>query len=309
MHLRKKLFTHLLTTIGYLEPNLDLLAKAVITKSLTASQIGSVSDYLDSLIELTNFFPQIWDQVKGKKTNKTMALLGQFISQGPPQGAEPDFWTKMSRLFDLLPEEVIPQNRQSVEDFLDAYIHGINGSTVQRSHAVLSWTSYFSVCRSLLSLRALLVETKQMIIQSHIVPIYEEYLLQKRKFKFAVQGTDATIICVHGLLKLSPEKNVLLSESTNKGISESDMNVIFSSLWDRLEGVVFSRVKAEEDSSKISSELLQVGMRWIDLISELHKLSLDDGETSMKLAESNRKLIRVCLDILERHTGQSNTGM
>ena len=286
----------------FLEPNLDLIAKSVITKSIPIPQAGSISSYLDTLIQLTEVYPDIWLLVKGKKSNRAIPLLSQLISQGP-QGAQPDCWTRVNRLFDLLPEAVIPADRQGIEDFLDAYIHGISGPTVSRTHALLSWTSYSGVVSRILLLEGLSTDLKQLILDSRIVPIYEEYLLEGGKFKFRVTGALATAICVNGLLKLSPEKNIALSDSTGPSLKVDKMNVIFMRLWGNLDEIVFSRVKGVENFSEIPPEVFSVGVRWLELLVEFSKLIPDDSSGAELLAESYRKVIRACLENLEKHKG------
>lgn len=287
----------LITHQAFLEPNLDLIVKSVITKSMPVPQTGSVSDYLDTLIQLTEVYPAIWLLVKGKKSNRAIQLLGQLISQGP-QGAQPDFWTRLNRLFYLLPEAVIPADRQGIEDFLDAYIHGINGPTVSRTHALLSWTSYFGAVCKILSLKGLSADLKQLILDSRIVPIYEEYLLEGGKFKFRITGAIATAICVNGLLKLSPEKNIALSDSSLKA---DGLDVIFMTQWSNLEKIVFSRVKGVKNSSEITPEVFSVGVRWLQLLAEFSKLIPEVSSDAKLLSKSYRKVIRVCLENLEEH--------
>jgi len=265
-------------------------------------QPGSVSDYLDTLIQLTEVYPDIWLLVKGKKSNRAIPLLGQLVSQGP-QGAQPDFWAKVNRFFDLLPEVVIPADRQGIEDFLDAYVHGINGPTVSRTHALLSWTSYSGVVCRILSLKGPSADLKQLIVHSRIIPIYEEYLLEGGKSKFRVTGALATTICANGLLKLSPEKNIALLDSTDPSLKVDGLNVIFMTLWDNLEEIVFSRVKYVENSSEIPPEVFSVGARWLELLAEFNKLIPDDSSDAKILAESYRKVIKVCLENLEKHKG------
>jgi len=292
----------MLTIVAFLEPNLDLIVKSVITKSMPIPQTGSVSDYLDTLIQLTEVYPDIWLLVKGKKSNRAIPLLGQLISQGP-QGAQPDFWTRVYRLFYLLPETVIPADRQGIEDFLDAYVHGINGPAVPRTHALLSWTSYSEVICRILSLKEPSADLKQLIVDSRIIPIYEEYLLEGGKSKFRVTGALATAICVNGLLKLSPEKNIALSDPTDPSSKADGLDVIFMTLWHNLEEIVFSRVKGVENSSEIPLEVFSTGARWLELLAEFHKLIPEDSSDAELLAKSYRKVIRVCLENLEKHKG------
>lgn len=294
----------LLTLLGYLEENLSLISKNVLSKSIDVSQIGSVSEYLETLIQLTGVYPDIWSQLKGKKGNKTLTLLSQFISKGP-QGAQPDFWVKFNQLFDLIPEEVIPQDRQSIEDLLDAFVHGINGLTVSKTHAVLSWTSYFGVCCKFLSLKGLPEDIKQMIVDSRVIPIYEDYLLDKDSPTFRVTGPLAITACVNGLLKLSPEKNIAITDRTNPTSHADELEESFKSVWDKLEAIVFSKVKIVETPSDLSPETFPVGSRWLELLSEFNKLLPEDSINARKLSQSNRTLVRVCLENLERYKGES----
>lgn len=271
-------------------------------KSIAVSQVGSGTLYLETLVHLTKVYPSTWEQVKGKKGNRTISLLGQFISQGP-QGALPDFWTKFNQLVDLIPEELIPHDEQSIQNFLDAYVNGINHPTVSKTHSVLSWTSYFGACCRLLSLRGLPQEIKKMIVNSRVIPLYEEYVLQGEKSKFLVQGPLETTACVNGLIKLSPEKNIALTDSYDPSKQAIGLDSVFITLWDTLEGLVFSRVKVVNDPSEIPVDFLPVGIRWIDMLSEFHKLVVEGGLNSMKLACSYKKVIKVCLTNMETHKG------
>ncbi|KAF8475940.1 hypothetical protein BDZ91DRAFT_649678 [Kalaharituber pfeilii] len=291
---------------GYIEPNRDIIAQSVIFKALAISQLGSAAEYLEALIALTEAYPQTWQKVKGKKKNKSLSLIARFISQGP-QGAQLDFWTHMNRLVDLVPEDVIPKERQSIEDFLDSYVHGINGPTVPKTHAVLSWSSYFGVCHRLLSLQDISDDTKQMILKSRIISVYEEHLLQEAKSKFRVQGALATAACVNGLLKLSPEKNVALVDRANNHQNYNQFKAIFLTTWGDLENIVSSRLRVTESEPEAKLELVSLGTRWLELISELYKLLPDDGITCEKLRQSNRKLIQACLMDLESHKSPSMT--
>lgn len=271
-------------------------------KSITVPQVGSGTQYLETLVHLTKVYPSIWEQVKGKKGNRAIALLGQFISQGP-QGALPDFWTKFNQLVDLIPEDLIPHDEQSIQNFFDSYVNGINHPTVSKTHAVLSWTSYFGACCRLLSLGSLPQDIKKIIIDSRVIPVYEEYVLQGGKSKFLVQGPLETTACVNGLIKLSPEKNVALSDSFDPSKQAIGLDRVFITLWDTLEGLVFSRVKVVNDPLEVPVDFLPVGIRWIDMLSEFHKLVPENGSNSVKLARSYQKVIKVCLENMERHGG------
>lgn len=83
----------------------DRVAVALIAKGLSSSSSFVAVDFLQALIKLTQYDPDVWTTVSSKKAPLTR--LSSYIKKGN-KGRHEHFWASISKLLSLLPAAVSP---------------------------------------------------------------------------------------------------------------------------------------------------------------------------------------------------------
>jgi hypothetical protein len=174
---RKQLYNLLVTCLEMqpeaIENSLEMISRGFIVKGLSASQTTSSLQLLDALRGLTARFPGVWTtSYKGRGT--PMNKVRDFIKKGS-QGAPAEYWPSLQALLAVLPDGVMPSDKENCLQFLTEFRNAIQGREQPRQYAGPAWKSYFGTI-------GLLLRTKSdsafqsSLFQNAICPILDKYI-------------------------------------------------------------------------------------------------------------------------------------
>lgn len=289
-----------------IEPYLEIISASLITKGCSTAQLGSTSEFLDTVLRLTRTFPNIWLTLKPKKSKPPVTIINQFVKLGS-QGAS-DYWTKILHIIDTLPNETLPKSKGGVMEMLDAFLTGITETQEPRIHTITSWATYLGVCLRLLTLVDLEEEAKVYIIDDGIWPLYEEYLRQEgTRKKYILHASYRTAVCAGGLLKLLGPNPALEEEPNVFGNNPVLQSLLEERLWGRMVDMLLSELEtsgaSDEEAEKRRENLEAVGDRWLGMVGELYRNMLGEGLPYEVVRTSTQKVLQACVTALETSNG------
>lgn len=103
----------------------ERVAVALIAKGLSSSSSFVAVDFLQALIRLTQYDPEVWNTVSSKKTPLTR--LASYIKKGN-KGRHEHFWALISKLLSILPASISPYSYD-----IDASTADKNSETIIKS--------------------------------------------------------------------------------------------------------------------------------------------------------------------------------
>ena len=174
----------------------------IIQEALHIDQTGSAYDYIKMLVQLSDACPGVWTEYyTGSGGRSAYKRLCQCLSKGS-QGGPPDFWKQMSRLFELLPLQIIyPADREPITEathinqsptflILDSIHNGINRRDEHQGNCKEAWRTYLKGATLLLESSSSL-DSRQHLIRTYVTPLMDQYLKPAcRGEKWAVVGLD-----------------------------------------------------------------------------------------------------------------------
>lgn len=260
--LRKSLYKFLQLTLqkrpDLISNNLDTISTALLIKSFSTPQVGSVTDLLDALLDLTQALPAAWTTLKPPKKRTPIALIQRFIKQGS-QTAGPEYWGKVAKLVSALPAEIHPTTKEGVKELLNAIVDGIRSGPEPRGHLVAAWGAYFATCYHLLEVAEEGGEVAGYVLADAMYPVYEEYIYaadESSRLKISYYGAA---ICAGGIAMAGVQ-----SEGVVKQVREE--------VWRRVKDLVVGSIKSNSAvDGKAAVNVKEVGKRWADLCAEILK--------------------------------------
>jgi E3 ubiquitin-protein ligase listerin len=124
-----------------------ILSAYYISKGLESDQRGSAIAFLDTLIDLKDL--NVWTSDWNNKKPATVRLR-HFMKSGS-HGSPPDlYWSKLSRLFQVLPSELF-HSPIEVEDLLTALEKGASGKDEPKFSSNISLNAFISILSTLSS--------------------------------------------------------------------------------------------------------------------------------------------------------------
>lgn len=286
--LRKALYKFLQLTLhkraDLVSSNLEIIANALLVKGLTIAQIGSVTDLLDALLDLTRVLPEAWTTATPPKKRAAITLIQRFVARGS-QSAGPGYWSKFATLVSALPAQILPTTVPGAKDLLHAIVDGICNGLEPRSHLVVAWGSYFSTCYKLLSL-AEDADLTHYILDGAVYPVYAEYLLGTDPTSRTAIPYYANIICASGIAMAGVQSARIVA-------------LVNSQVWQPTKDIVLRGIKAEDDM-----DLKDVGQRWVELSAEIWKRTRPENPILEIVRASNVDVLITCVNSVVADSGE-----
>ncbi|MCJ1388866.1 hypothetical protein MMC18_001716 [Xylographa bjoerkii] len=179
-----------------------LISTNVLQEALHIDQTGSAYDYSKMLVELSEACRDVWTEYyTGTTRRSAQKRLCQFLSKGS-QGGQPEFWKYISRLFELLPQQIIhpidgetDTGRGSADQnprflVLDAIHDGINRRDEYQGNHGEAWRTYLNVAK-LLFQSFLSPDSRKHFLETYVAPLMDQYIKPAGKGeRWAVLGSD-----------------------------------------------------------------------------------------------------------------------
>ncbi|KAI9847626.1 MAG: hypothetical protein M1837_002200 [Sclerophora amabilis] len=270
--------------------NLTTISTTIISKSLNTTQAGSAWDYSEMLVLLTKTYPNIWtDTYTAKKP--VGARLRQFLKKGA-QGGPPEVWDNISRIFEDLPEAVLPPNLTDALDLLENLRYGINTKNEARANRKGAWLCYLDVT---IRICTILPRTDQSnLLRDAILPVFQQHVMADSETSQFYSGNESTLVC-----------SIVFHRVSNQ---LSGTNGILEEEWRRIAGLLIQEIKSSspeqsKDFEKSQNSISTEGHRWIALNARI----LQDGDPFISVVmfeESSRMLLEACIKILISRNGK-----
>jgi hypothetical protein len=121
------------------------IATNVVYKGLKSSMSLVITDFLQTLIVITNKYPNVWEYANSKKTSSISALC-EFTRAGSRKSSR-YFWPSLLALLTSLPAKISPYSSECSDDLrtelIDAIAEGVNKELLPTMPA--AWGSYLTV--------------------------------------------------------------------------------------------------------------------------------------------------------------------
>jgi hypothetical protein len=123
--------------------DIPLIAGVYLSKGLDSDQTGSASDYVETVILLTESDSSIWtDHWSSKRSQQSR--LKSFVKRGS-QGAALSYWATVADLFSKIPIAALVTDRAAVQDLLKSFYSGVTKKDEPKAYVVAGLRSYVKV--------------------------------------------------------------------------------------------------------------------------------------------------------------------
>ena len=237
--------------------DLARISKFFIAEGLKSSQSGSATDYVATLVRLTEKFPSVWTSDYNGKRSPT-SRLKSFLERGS-QGSSVRYWTSLGQLLDIIPVEILPSNTEGASDFLKSMRLGITSRDEPRTMALDAWTAYLVTFR--IFLRQLDTDDSRVqLAREHLFPLTEHYLHPTPNTSTWASGSQLLILIkAYTTVTTSPFNHLV-------GATTDEWNRLKTEFQDRIRNSLPEASKDHEQSQKLIAE---EGGRWYTLAGRI----------------------------------------
>ncbi|KAL1963884.1 hypothetical protein VTN77DRAFT_7690 [Rasamsonia byssochlamydoides] len=188
-----------------------IISGAIIGKSLSIPQLGSASEFSETLLQLTQARPQIWTTDYAGKS-PAVKRLNQYIQRGS-QGAAESYWPNLVQLLQTVPLELLTQfgtktdaeagfSYSQASSLMDAFLEGLCSRDEPRHNLKTGWMSYIDAGIWLSTILG--EDDKVKFVQGHITPIFEQYITGTQgESRWTLPPQSAEEICAAGFVRLT----------------------------------------------------------------------------------------------------------
>ncbi|KAG4026242.1 hypothetical protein MFRU_043g00460 [Monilinia fructicola] len=272
------------------ENNLETISRAFISKALRSSQSTSALQLLQTLQKLTTKFPEVWTSAYKGKHSATDDLKS-FIRKGS-QGSSPAYWQTLRALVAILPISVLPQESDSILEFLEAFRKSVNQREETKANASEAWLAYeetSNICIGYLS-----GSQQTEVVQKSIYPVFEHYLHPSSNTS-------------EWLIRSDTPSSTLSSFVSTLG-KNANFRQSLDDEWQRLAQEFITRIQTSmpeqsKDYSSSQDAVIAEGHRWFSLLSATFKLK-DLTVDRNPLLQPSSNIIDIALQVVVNRNGK-----
>lgn len=271
------------------ESKIDSISTAYIGKALHSDQTGCANELMQTLVELTAVFPQVWTtSYTGKRS--AGQRLRQCLKRGSQAGTA-DYWTNAWTLLSKLPSEVLPKNSAEAKDLLTAVHEGLS-LREERFNASSSWDTYFKLAGLVQSTASLSEEESETLVTEMVLPVVEQYLRPSQEnSRWSITGAKAA-----STVAKAAQIKTLLS------LLESKWQEYVANL---VQDIKTSQPEKSKDFDKSQTTVAAAGERWARLQSELVRGGYELSRSLKEVfTESSKSVTKESLELLKARNGK-----
>ncbi|RAL66650.1 hypothetical protein DID88_006336 [Monilinia fructigena] len=272
------------------ENNLETISRAFISKALRSSQSTSALQLLQTLQELTTKFPEVWTSAYKSKHSATDDLKS-FIRKGS-QGSSPAYWQTLRALVAILPISVLPQEPDSILEFLEVFRKSINQREENKANASEAWLAYEETSKICIGYLSSSQQTE--VVQKSIYPVFEHYLHPSSNTS-------------EWLIRSNTPSSTLSSFISTLG-KNANFRQSLDGEWQRLAQEFITRIQTSmpeqsKDYSSSQDAVIAEGHRWFSLLSAIFKLK-DLTVDQNPLLQPSSNIIDTSLQVIVNRNGK-----
>lgn len=188
----------------------QIISHSLISQSLPISQLGSATEFSETLLQTSQVRPQLWTtDFKGKSS--ASKRLRQYLKKGS-QGASESYWSNLTNLLKIIPEEVIKGYGAKAEEtsefgisqataLMEDFLEGLSSRDEPRHNLKTGWAAYVDTGIWL----STLVDEKARgeFVQEHLAQIFDPYVNDQADTQWALPKQSANDICTSTFLRLA----------------------------------------------------------------------------------------------------------
>jgi E3 ubiquitin-protein ligase listerin len=267
-----------------IESHLKAVSTAYVYKGLSSDQLGSATDFLQTLTALTERYETIWTEAYSAK-KPAISRFKQFLKRGSQSG-NADFWKVASTLFTMIPSAILPQNYTEAKELLLAARDGVAGKN-EKFYASAAWPAYYAFVEKVAS--DLSEEEREQLLDNCVMPLLRQYLQPSPETtQWAISGARAAPL-VASAAKIPGLTSMIDNE------------------WPKLanqliETAKMSQPQQSKDFEKSQLHVASSGERWAAMRREL--VAVLQESSSQTFLEADISIVKECIDLLRNRDGK-----
>lgn len=188
-----------------------VISNSIISQALPTPQLGSATEFSETLLQLSQNRPLIWTTDFSGKTDSSKRLH-QYIKKGS-QGAAELFWTNLVELLQTVPIEIISRygskggDRSSeigltqAKALMNDLLAGLTSRDEPRHNLKTGWAAYYDVG---IWLSTLVPETeKSDLVTEYLTKIFDPYVNGDGEDQWILPPSIASATCTVAFLRLT----------------------------------------------------------------------------------------------------------
>jgi hypothetical protein len=260
--------------------DLEIISNAFVVGGLKVSQNGSSLQFISTLVELTEAFPNVW--TASSKTNKSpLSKLQRFLKKGS-QGGPEAYWQLVSKLLLKLPSGILPADANSSLELLKALRAGVCDREESLRNALSAWHCYLQSSKLIIG-NLSTSEDRMAILSGAIYPIFERYL------KPSSENNDWN-------LRANEVNTAAKAYTVCMSVADSGARDALNSEWVRLADILITDMFISQPQQSSEYDTSQLGV-----ISESDRFFALQDEI-VRLAQSNVDFKNFVLDSFSNTT-------
>ncbi|EEA25585.1 hypothetical protein TMatcc_006184 [Talaromyces marneffei ATCC 18224] len=188
-----------------------IISNSIISQALPTPQLGSATEFSETLLQLSQNRPQIWTTDFSGKTDSSKRLH-QYIKKGS-QGATELFWTNLLDLLQTIPRDIISRygseggNESSdigisqAKALMNDLLTGLMSRDEPRHNLKTGWAAYYDIG---IWLSTLIAETeKSELVTEYLTKIFDPYVNGNGEDQWILPSSIASATCNVAFLRLT----------------------------------------------------------------------------------------------------------
>ncbi|KAH8698598.1 putative RING zinc finger protein [Talaromyces proteolyticus] len=278
-----------------------VISQHVISQALSISQLGSATDFSETILQLSQVRPQIWTtDFKGKSS--ASKRLHQYIKRGS-QGASESYWSNLANLLQIIPKDIIAGYGSKTDDIseieslqatalMEDFIEGLSSREEPRHNLKTGWAAYVDTG---VWLSTLLDGTaKGIFVSKQLTQLFDPYVNGEVDGQWVLPKENAQEICVTTFLRLA-----------NHGYTGELELAWTTTIQKILQAVKLSLPEQSKDFRTSQDEICARAARFFKLEAAIiSKISSTSNAVSDMFQDQTLQLVEGSIQVLQARNGK-----
>lgn len=188
-----------------------IISNSIISQALPTPQLGSATEFSETLLQLSQNRPQIWTTDFSGKTDSSKRLH-QYIKKGS-QGATELFWTNLVELLQTIPIEIVSRYGSKGGDeishigltqakaLMNDLLSGLTSRDEPRHNLKTGWAAYYDIG---IWLSTLIPEAERSeLVSEYLTKVFDPYVNGDGEEQWILPPSIASATCTVAFLRLT----------------------------------------------------------------------------------------------------------
>jgi hypothetical protein len=188
-----------------------IISNSIISQALPTPQLGSATEFSETLLQLSQNRPQIWTTDFSGKTDSSKRLH-QYIKKGS-QGATELFWTNLVDLLQTMPIEIVSRYGSKGGDeishigitqakaLMNDLLSGLTSRDEPRHNLKTGWAAYYDIG---IWLSTLIPEAERSeLVSEYLTKVFDPYVNGDGEEQWILPPSIASATCTVAFLRLT----------------------------------------------------------------------------------------------------------